>query len=621
MDHVVSLVTRGYNRVLPWIGTSIGAVVLVLVVIDVLANNWAINDFVGNGLQFRTPVASAQSVTALTTTYTFGVNASIANLSFVGRWMTDYIVQRLAANGVGVYLLTAGTYVVTDAMTNCKGFAKTYANIDLNVPVKLATADDALTFLRGDALSHQFTDDLTANQPPLNASIATLTTMGFHPARVQAKVQLTTTIPITNTSAIQTLAVTYYRIYSKAYCTGCEPIAELGRGTCNFTLTYSDAAKQVTVLESSNVVGSTYDLGLLFHQTAYTTVAVAFKYVALAVAAAGFLASRKTVQWHEDDATKVETVWHKLVNTLAPKFFPHLSHAIRFDLFCFNSDVFVSLFVAGNLLDMSHALMYIREVNVYNEASPNMGLSLQLVAISTRLIWLNVGLLKLGKLAMHLVWPAAYCGQSFVLPFLNLSSVTALYLSAIVLLQVPAYIEYNNSLRVDVHNAVEGLDGTFVSFYKSFYCRGVPAISIGVVLNVACVLAVDKLVLWAYWRRLQRNSLARQAIYNSTSVICEFVDDVVETDKNAAATVMHVKARRLSTLQWYFMSHMVCFGLPEKATKKKEAALAHEGTHQDTCSVAQSESGLLHLLDANRCDVKSLAFNIKILRDTVVTIE
>ncbi|KAF0690037.1 Aste57867_18546 [Aphanomyces stellatus] len=639
-------IARGYHVTTVWLGSLLGTAVLFLVCVDAVANNWALNDFIGNALQFRTPVAPMQSLADLPAYYSFATGFAPSNLSLVGYWMIDTAVQEIASDSSDIYLLTAGTYHVTGPdMDFCNGFARTFT-VDLTRPVKLAFVEDSITFLLGDAISHAFTDDLVAKQAPNTSTIKSLTDMGYRGTRMQTKLQMTTTIPIKNSSATQLILATYYRVYSKAYCTGCNPMAEVNRGTCNLTLTYTDATRRVKVSVSKMVLGAEHDVGLMFHRDVYSTIAAVIKYIAIFIASAGFLASRKTVQWREEDATKVETLWHKLVDMIAPKYFPHLSHTLRFDLFCYNSDLFVLLFVVSNILDMNSAFMFIREVHVINQYDVHFTMSLQLFALSTRLLWFNLGMLKLAKLFVHVISPAAYCGDSVVMPLLNLSSVTALYLSAILLFYVPEYVEYNNSLRADIKSRAEQLDGVFVDFFNSFYVRGMPAIVIGLVLNMVGVLAFDHVTMWAFWRRLQKNSLSRQAMYNSTSVLCDFVSDVHEVDNDEPTTdashrrtttdksvVMQCKARRLSTLQWYFMSHMVCFGLPERELSKKKSAAAAATTaaaKDDNATgdgktilyvVGQSESGHLHLLDDHLVDVKSLAFNIKILRDTAVEIK
>ncbi|KAF0690038.1 Aste57867_18547 [Aphanomyces stellatus] len=622
------LLIKYYHHYTPWLGFWLGLVMLFLTLVDFFANNWAFLDFCGNGLQFRTPVAQLASASDLASHYTFAHGLNYTDMSNIGQWMTDFSVTNMAGTTAAIYLLPGGTYTISSTMNFCNILAPRTYTVDLTHPVKLAATNDAVTFLRGDALSHTFTNDMMENLPTSTTKMDDLAALGFIGARVQADLRLTTVLPLVNTSATQTMVVKMYRIYSKAYCTGCTPIAELGHGLCNLTATYTDATQTLHVTRAASVVGSPYDYGLMFERSIYSTIGLMIKFVAIFFAVAGYLASRKTVQWQEVDSEKVETVWSKVVLTIAPKYFPHLSHAIRFDLFCFNSDIFVSLYCISTLLDMSQSIKFIRETNGFNMLAPRPLVSLQLFALSTRLLWLNVALVKLFKVLWNVVAPAIYSGSSRVMPFFNFSSVAMFYLSVILLYYVPPYIEYNNKGRFDVANNVERLDGVFVNFFDSFYVRGAASIAVSLVANVLGVLAFDHVVLHFHWADLKRNSLARQAIFNSTAVVCEFVADVHTIDNNV---VMHVGARRLSTLQWFFMSHMLCFALPEKEmTKKKgggastapsttkgEQADGHDVMH----TVGQAESGHLHLFDESLSDVKSLAFNIKILRNTHVTIK
>ncbi|KAF0690034.1 Aste57867_18543 [Aphanomyces stellatus] len=622
-------VTKLYTQVTSWLGFSISACVLLLVAIDSCVNNWALNDFVGNGQQFKTPIAKANTILDLVPAYAFAAGYNLSTLSNVGFWMTDSTIQNLVSTTSSVFVLSAGTYQVSGAAMNlCGAFAGSYP-VNLTQAVKLGVATDAMTFLRGSALSHAFSDDLTTNLPNSSSRIADAVAKGFVATRVQVDMKLTTTIPVVNTTTPQNFNVTWYRIYSKAYCTGCAPIAELGLGQCNMTMAYNDSTHTLKVTQSTYILGSDHLFGLMINRDIYGTLALVLKYIAIFIAAAGYLAGRKTVQWREVSADKVETLWEKAVDAIAPKYFPHLSHAIRLDLFCYNSDLFVTFFVASTVLDMNHALMYIREVNVFNENSPHFEVTLQLFALSSRLLWLNIGFVKVAKILLHLVYPATYCGESRLMPWLNFSSVSTMYLSGILLYYIPRYIEYNNQCRWDNKNHDQLIDGFYVNFFDSFYFRVALAVGIGLVLNVVVFLALDHWLLFGLWHKLKKNSLSRQAIYNSTSVISEYLADVDVEDNNC---VMHVKARRLSTLQWFFLSHMLCFALPEKEMQKKKGSgmatvtVVSKGDVESVrdsmmCMVGQAESGHLHLLDERLADVKSLAFNIKILRDVIVTIQ
>ncbi|RLO12729.1 hypothetical protein DYB28_015511, partial [Aphanomyces astaci] len=60
-----------YTLIAPWIGHIIGSLVLVLVFVDAIANNWAVNDYCGNALQFRTPFAHIHIASELPNDFIF----------------------------------------------------------------------------------------------------------------------------------------------------------------------------------------------------------------------------------------------------------------------------------------------------------------------------------------------------------------------------------------------------------------------------------------------------------------------------------------------------------------------------------------------------------------------
>ncbi|RHY24480.1 hypothetical protein DYB32_008833 [Aphanomyces invadans] len=619
--------SKAYRRLSPTVGAAVGCVVCLLVGFDSFVNNWSINDFCGNGLQFRTPLARSKSIYDVAAAYNFAHGMNISKLSNIGHWMTDYAIQKLVEIDPSVYVISGGTYEITGpAMNLCSSFSGTYTVADVAEPVNLGTATDGITYLRGNSLTHFITEDLTKNLPDPASTSSDLEALGFVAARIQADVKLTTAFRVHNTSTPQSSLVKFYRLYTKSYCTGCPPIAELGRGKCNFTMEFDPHSNLLNVT-SDFVLHSSHDVGLMFSRDIYSAISVVLKALALLLVIGGYLASRKTVQWAEVTPDKVETVWTKIVQIFAPRYFPHLSHAIRFDIFCYNSDHFVVLYALSIILDTKHAVVFTREVSVFNRHSNHIGMTLQLFALSTRVLWLNIAFLKLCKVAMNLVAPATYSGQSRVMPFFNFSNVTMMYLTTILLFFIPDYIEYNNQSRWDIHHRFEVLDGQFVDFFEGFYIRVVLAILVGLVLNVFMVLTVDHLLLSGLvWRPLKANSLSRQAIFNSTCVLCDLVDDV-DFVKDDAIVTCH--ARRLSTLQWYFMHHMLCFGLPEKDLAKRKQNL-HTTTATDSIAleskevkhiVGQDSTGHIHLFDDTLADVKSLPFNIKILRNTPIVIK
>ncbi|EQC27332.1 hypothetical protein SDRG_14856 [Saprolegnia diclina VS20] len=214
------------------------------------------------------------------------------------------------------------------------------------------------------------------------------------------------------------------------------------------------------------------------------------------------------------------------MKTVLPEYYPHVSHALRFDMFCYNSDIFVLLFASSVVLDIPSAIKFTREVQVYLAECSNSAMSIQLFALSTRLLWINCGFLKLLKYVVNMVSTATYSGESRIMGLLNFTSVTSLYLSAILLFYVPPFIEYNNSVRQDLKNSLQDLDDTAVDYYDSFYIRGFTTIAGGLILNVLLVVGLDQLVNRSYWKLMTTNSLARQAMFNSTSILMDYITDI-----------------------------------------------------------------------------------------------
>ncbi|EQC29037.1 hypothetical protein SDRG_13193 [Saprolegnia diclina VS20] len=141
-------------------------------------------------------------------------------------------------------------------------------------------------------------------------------------------------------------------------------------------------------------------------------------------------------------------------------------------------------------------------------------------------------------------------------------------------------------------------------------------------------------------------------MYNSTSILMDYITEIDPPMLQRSMAIMRCKARRLCTLQWFFMSHLTTFGLPEKELRhKKQIAPVHNPTNtttllspshtaddhgqsasdrfassiekpnsEDRHLVVQDKGHHIHLLDADLNDVKTLMFNIKILKNTDVSI-
>ena len=628
-----------------YVVTVAGLCVIILIAGDATANNWAISNFLGGGYFFLTPIASVQSLAQLNLKYSFAKNLGVDNLSNLGQWMSNFSVVHMVTKSNKIYVIQTGDIALTPASVLCPIFQSTYAvDVAVSNKVKLALLSDAVTFFRGNAVTHFFSDDTTKNLGHSNMTSDELIDRNYIPGRTTVDKRFTTEIALVNSSLPQTHRVNYYRIFSRSFCSGCDPVAELGYSVCNMTMVYNDTAKTLTVTDSRFLPGSMYKLGFIMPNSAFGQVALAAKITAIVFAVFGYLASRRTVQWQDVDPTKAESVVTLAIRTVLPKVFRHQSHALRFDMFCYNSDLFVFLYAASVLIDIPNCLLYMRNVNLYTMYAPQFLFSLQLFSLSTRLLWVNCAILKGCKILWNLLGTSAFAGDSVVMRFFNWSSVKTLYCSAILLFYVPPFIEYNNSVTIDVRNSARRIDGICVNVFDGFYMRVASSITVGLIANALIMTALDHLLFFRFWRVMTRNSLARQAIFNSSSILCDYLDDVTPDDAATGAVII-VTARRLSTLHWFFTSHLVCFGLPEKglrANKSKAIAVkatlssapkplssmsavvpeASAAASGDTgCLVVQDGDRNLYLLDHKYTAITSLAFNIKILKNTTITIQ
>ncbi|KDO20117.1 hypothetical protein SPRG_14597 [Saprolegnia parasitica CBS 223.65] len=583
----------------------IGFVIVLLVAIDSVANNWEINSFVGDGYAFLTPIATVSHAADLEAQYSFPRTSGLDDLSKIGFWMVNYTVHAMVTKSSDLYVLSVGSFPLSTSIDQCKIFKATYPHdVAASSTAHFGIASNTATYFRGNVFSHAFHSDATTNLPNASMNDGQLRDIGYVPGRTGTDMRLTTGVVVANVSTAQNLLVSWYKISPRSFCTGCTPVTELGYGQCNMTFVYNDTTKQVHISSSVNHFGSMYKVGVLLPQSGFSS---ASHYV----------------------NSMVDSIFAKILRTISPKYFPYPSLALRFDMFCYNSDLFVFLFAAGVLLDIGNCLMYLRVINLFNAPSPNMVYNIQQYALSTRLLWINCAVLKLLKILCNLVVTSTYNGENKIMRYLNLTNVTSLYISAIALMYVPPFIEYSNSVIHDLNHKVQNLDDIHVLAFDSFYLRVVPFIMALVVINLACVLLLDHTLYYKSWQLMAKNSLARQAIFNSSSILCDYLHGIeVDHDVDSKGSLLICKARRLSTLQWFFTSHLFCFGLPEKELRAKKKMLQTSSvttTSEDStsvkCMVVQDGDRHVHLLDAQLADVTPLVYNIKILKDTTVVIQ
>ncbi|EQC38710.1 hypothetical protein SDRG_03675 [Saprolegnia diclina VS20] len=674
-----------------------GVLAIAILVADAVVNNWALNNYLGGAYFLATPVASAQFLPQLSRQYSFARGLTVGTLSNVGFWMANTTVHKISTKADDIYLVASGVYPLTPDTVLCPIFQQTYSFrwTPTTTSARLALASGAITYYRGNAITNAFSDGKTANLANSTMRSDQIAALGYVPGRNYVDMRFTRDIAILNTTLPQTQLVNYFRIFPRTFCTLCDPVADLGYSVCNMTFLYNDSAKSITVKASSYVDGSTYTLGLMLRSNFGSIASVYVKLVGIFFGVGGYLASRRTVQWLD----AAEGFISRVLRTVAPKYYPQASHALRFDMFCFNSDIFVFSYALSVLLDIQNCFVFIRSVNLYNNLSPTPLYSLQLFCCSMRFLWVNCAVLKICKKCLNLLGTVSFNGQSALMGALNWSSVLSLYLSAILLAYVPPFMDYNNSVSTDLRNSFEKIDGIRVDFFNSFYMRVAGSVVLGMLLNLAVVTLWDHVWNCAHWTLLKQHSLsrqaieaiyvisagtfpltpatplcpifektylgatnpmnirlalasdahslARQAIYNSSSIVCDYLDGIeVEAEGKAGGALLLCRARRLSTLQWFFMSHLTCFGLPEKELRQKkqtiiavkskattrsltsdkapparDPSVGNDDLRETSYMVVQDGDANIHLIDGVLSDVTSLVYNIKILKNTSVTIE
>ncbi|KDO29569.1 hypothetical protein SPRG_05524 [Saprolegnia parasitica CBS 223.65] len=584
------LVDRARARILP----LVSVLIFVSMGVDLVVNNWAINDLLGNGYFFATPVASVRYAKDLALTYAFPKGRAPADLSNVGQLLANTTVRGLGCKSEQMYVISAGDYPLTNATSLCATFQKTYINVAVSsaLTTRLATTTETVTFYRGNAVSHAFTDDATANLATRAMKSSELVDLGYIPGRSAVDMRFTREFVLANSSLPQTQSISYFRLFPRNFCSACDPVAELGFGACNMTFVYNATAKTIVVSSSTFIDGSTYTLGLIQPRNAFTTLALYARCLAIFIALSGYIASRLTVHWRDVDLTKTEGVVSHVLRVISPKLFPYQSDALTPDMFCFNSDLFVFLYSISIVLDTQNCFIFVRNVNVYNNLAPQAAPSIQMFFLSLRFLWLNCAVLKLLKIFWNLLGTVAFTGHSNVIEWLNWSSVVSVYVSAIVLVYIPQFIEYSNNTFIELQGHAESLDGIRIEMFDSFYVRCASSLAVGLIVNLVLVTALDHGLNHKRWKLLKKHTLARQAVYNSSSILCDFFSDVQEDDSIVADPTMTLSARRLCTLQWFFSTHLTCFGLPEKKLRAKKQTVIQVQTKSapSTASSAMTNS-------------------------------
>ncbi|ETW05430.1 hypothetical protein H310_03195 [Aphanomyces invadans] len=273
------------------------------------------------------------------------------------------------------------------------------------------------------------------------------------------------------------------------------------------------------------------------------------------------------------------------MHLVSPAQYRHPSGAFEFAYLCFNSDVLVFLYTLAVLFDEDIAMVFSRTLYRWHQHSDmDVWIELRLMALSLRWLWINCLLLKASKWLCNYVSTKLYTGQNVVMGWLNFSSVTWIYVSYAALAARNEFIEYGNSVRCDLDSTTQNMDAIFVDFFNSWYIRASGPLLAVIVGNLGLVLLVDHVWNRRWWRYLANNSLGRQYMLNSTSILCDEDTSFITRAGYAGASV-EVRARALCTMQWFLSSHVIRFGLQEQPqavrqiVATKASTLGHNHGH------------------------------------------
>ncbi|KAF0711949.1 Aste57867_4971 [Aphanomyces stellatus] len=565
----------------------LGAFCVALLCIDIVANNWELIDFLGDARHFMTPLLDTESLDAMNANFAFPTKMSPTTISRVGRSMVDFTITAVKMRDSSTYFLNMGDFLIQDATNDiCGTLTKTYpvnATTTIGSAVRLGVVVDGVTYIRGDTLSRAFGADSTPAVAGSNAS--TLTAMGYIPGRDNADMRLTTPLMLVNTSGVTTLPM--YRFFGRAFCTGCPPIVELGLTTCAIAYSFNDTTKLLTIQSSHATYGQSHSLGIIFERGWTPVLSLYVRLVCVLLVIAMHAVSQRTVQWPDTNTI----TWRKwLVNLVSPAQYLQPCRAFELSDICFNSDVYVLLYVIAVLVDEKIAMIYSRVLNNwYKNSSVDVLIQLRLMALSARWLWLNCFILKGLKWGVHFVSRTQYTGDNKVVGWCTFSSVSYVYLGVILLFFRNDFIEYGNTDNVTLSSTIQNIDAIHVRLFSSWYIRAMPPFVSSIFANLFVLLAVDHILHWRWWAALVKNSLGRQLAFNSTSILADVVG-VWGDRPNYKGTVLTTKARALCTFRWFLATHLVRFGLAEHPSILRDAATSRRSSLGNAIRVSPRKS-------------------------------
>ncbi|KAH9123863.1 hypothetical protein AeMF1_005272 [Aphanomyces euteiches] len=642
-----------------------GVACALLLCVDVFANNWELINYVGNAKHFLTPLLDVVSVDDIEVDYVFPVGASPNQVSKIGRFMLDSSLAQILNRDGTSYYLSLGSFKVLDSRNdNCGQMVATYLipNASVNSTVSVGNVRDSITYIRGNTLSHRFSDTYSQPWALPGSNDATLRALNYLPARAMTDMRVTVPLVVPPPGQLVMSNLSVYQFRTVAFCSGCHPSTEMGLDTCTIAYSYDDTTSSITIQSSVAIVGAYHELGMIFVRHWGPIASLIVRAITVLFALAAYFVSTKTVRWTEP--TDLSSIWKRVVHLVSPTLYRHPSYAFDFSYLCFNSDKFVLLYTISVALDEDMSMVYSRTMyKWYRFSDVDLWIEIRLMALSFRWLWINCLLVKLVKWLASYMSQALRTGSNVSLGFFTFSSVTWIYLGVIVLFQRDSFIEYGNSVQVDLWSTTQNLDAIFVNFFDSWYIRAAGPLFVGILLNLMTILTLDHALNRRWWRLVAKNSLGRQHMYNSTSILCDANAAFIPRPGYTNA-VVDIKARALGTIQWFFSGHLVCFGLPEHpsvirnvvATKNgpksqhthgenstrysitsrrvshsvepaavvpslaEETTQASESagdpTSRELHLVVQDREGYLRLYDADKRELQALAMEVKILRDS-----
>ncbi|KAF0711950.1 Aste57867_4972 [Aphanomyces stellatus] len=363
--------------------------------------------------------------------------------------MVDETLTAVKMRDSSTYILSMGNFLIQDA-TNyiCGTLAKVSATTTIGSVVHRGVVVDGITYIRGNTLSCVFGS--TSTPAAAGSNDSTLTAMGYIPGRVNADMRLA------NASGVMMLPM--YRFAARVFCTGCTPSSNLAW----------------TRVRSHAIYGQTHALGILFERR---WTAVLSLYVRLVCV----LSLSACTPW--------------LVNLVSLS--QYLQPCRAFDLsdICFNSDLYVLLYVIAVLADENIAMLYSRVLNTWHQyAGADIWIELRLMAMNARWLWLNCCILKGLKWSVHFVSRTQYTGDNKVVGWCTFSSVSYVYLGMILLYFRNDFIEYGNGDNVMLTSTTQNIDAIGVELFSSWFVRAVPSFICFIFANLFVLLALNHIL-------------------------------------------------------------------------------------------------------------------------------